>query len=179
MKYLLYILSFGLFACASQQKVIVDRDNNKLYTIEGQLTQSSSYCGGAHPTEEQEREYQREVPFSTKLYVRSGNLNLENSPLIDSVIADGLGKFKFNLPKGEYVIILPSQLNKSSIELYKKMETSDLHVDELCLSNWWKAGLFQVTVSDSNISGLKHNFHQRCFVPAYLPCFDYTGPYPP
>lgn len=179
MKLILCLLTFGLFACASQQKAIVDRDANKLFSVEGRLTQSSSYCGGVHPTEEQEREYHRERPFQTKLYVRSGNLNSENSPLIDSVITDGLGYFKFNLPKGDYVIILPSQLNKSSIDAYKKMETNDLHVDNLCLSNWWKVGLFQVTVSDSNISGLKHNFHQRCFVPAYLPCFDYTGPYPP
>jgi hypothetical protein len=150
-----------------------------LYTVQGTLTQSSSYCGGVHPTWEEQMEYQKARPFYTWLYVRSGKTNKEDSPIIDSVQTDNNGRYSFKLPAGDYVIITPEQRTKEVLNRYKKMENKDLIVDDLCLSGWWKGGLFQVSVVDSAITGLDHNFHSRCFVPVAMPCMTYTGPYPP
>jgi hypothetical protein len=174
---LLITLSLNLIGCSIGQKKIEKIEEK--FTIVGQLTQTSSYCGGAAPTPEMELRYQTPKPYQTKLYIRKGKENSEKEPILDSVNTDGLGNFQFSLPPGDYIIILPSQRKKESINSYLKMQSAQLHVDEACLNNWWSAGLFQITVVETNIAGLNHNFHSGCFVPEYMNCFSYSGPYPP
>ena len=169
-----------LAACNAVNEVVdADPASQKRYSAQGVLTQTSSYCGGVHPTWEEEMEYQKARPFNTWLYVRQGKINKEDSPILDSVKTDGTGKFTFFLSPGEYVILTPEQRTKEVLSRYKKMESNDLIVDDLCLNGWWKAGLFQIVVNDSSITGLDYNFHYRCFVTVAMPCMSYTGPYPP
>lgn len=174
---LLHTLSLCLISCSISQNIVESKPNK--FSVSGQLTQTSSYCGGAAPTREMEIEYQTPKPYQTKLYIRKGKENSESEPIYDSVVTDGLGNFQISLPPGDYVIILPSQQRKEIINSYLKMQGQDIHVDENCLRNWWKNGIFKVTVADKDITGLNHNFHSGCFVPAHMNCFSYSGPMPP
>ena len=180
MRFLILLGSLMLTACKSvDYPTQVHHTTPTLYSVQGTLTQSSSYCGGVHPTEEEEMEYKRPRPMNTWLYVRSGKTNRQDSPIIDSAKTDQFGKYSFELPPGDYVIIMPEQRTKESIARYRDMENDFLEVDELCLLGWWKSGLFQISIIDSAITGLNHNFHSRCFVPVAVPCMSYSGPYPP
>lgn len=149
------------------------------YALEGTLTQAGQYCGGAAISDEEMMRYTQPTPYGTMLYIRKGKQNKESVPIYDSTRTDGSGHFKFMVPPGEYVIILPSQRKKKIIRTYLKMANKDLKVDSVCLSKWWSAGLFQVKVEDRDVGQLDYCFHDRCFVPVPVPCFSYTGPYPP
>lgn len=151
----------------------------KYYTVEGYLTHTSQYCGGIAPSEEEERELHTPKPYYSKLYIRKGLKNSTKKPLIDSAVTDNNGHYKFMLPPGEYVIIMPYQKDKKILFTLHKMKSKEMKVNDLCLNSWWNGGLFKITVRDSSIKGLNYNFHNRCFVPYPFPCIDYYGPMPP
>lgn len=173
----LLLFSLTLMGCSISQNTMETKVEK--FSIQGRITQSSQYCGGVAPTREQEMEYHTPKPYQTMLYVRKGKVNAENSSIYDSVMTDNEGHFQISLPPGDYVIILPSQREKTIVDKYLKMVNSELHADADCLKKWWENGLFQITVTDKDISALDHHFFNGCFVPAYIPCFNYTGPYPP
>lgn len=149
------------------------------FKVEGTLTRSSQYCGGIHPSREEEQELTSPKPLFTKVYVRKGKKNSTKTPIFDSTETDEKGHYEFRLPPGDYVIIMPIQKNKKIISTLKKMRSKTLQVNMLCVQGWWNGGLHKVKVTDKNISGLDHQFHHRCFIPYPIPCIDYTGPYPP
>jgi len=176
-----YILAFAFYHCVIINCAYAQTSNiqtNIYYTVEGTLTQSSQYCGGVHPSHEEEAEYMRAKPYFSKLYVRIGKVNSTKAPIIDSTNTDANGHYSFKLPPGDYVIIMPSQKNKNIIYSLKKSKSKTLRVNSLCLRGWWKGGLYKIHVKDKNITALDHNFHSRCFIPYSIPCLDYVGPYP-
>lgn len=156
-----------------------NKENKVLYKVEGTLTQSSQYCGGIHPTHEEEAELMRAKPYYSRLYVRKGKKNSTKAPIMDSTTTDSNGHYSFMLPPGYYVILIPSQKDKKILKRLKKMKSKELRVNDLCLIGWWNGGLYKVNVKDKDIGGLDHQFHYRCFVPYPYPCIDYVGPYPP
>ena len=181
-KLLLVFFFFSLLSlrCSSVQKVTLAPPLKVVtFSVEGKLTQTTQYCGGVAPTWEQQMEYNHPKPYQTKLYVRKGKENSDKELLFDSVMVDTAGNFHFDLPAGDYTIILPSQRKKEIINTYLKMANSNLEVDEKCLNAWWTNGLFQISVVDKNITQLDHNFFNSCFVPLYSTCFNYMGPWPP
>jgi mRNA-degrading endonuclease RelE of RelBE toxin-antitoxin system len=176
-----YLSVFVISQCVIINFALAQTPNsqtNIYYTVEGTLTQSSQYCGGVHPSHEEEAEYRRAKPYYSKLYVRKGKVNSTKAPIIDSTNTDANGHYSFKLPPGDYVIIMPSQKNKNIIHSLKKGKSKTLRVNSLCLRGWWKGGLYKINVKDKNIPDLDHNFHNRCFIPYPIPCFDYIGPYP-
>lgn len=154
------------------------KENKVLYKVEGTLTQSSQYCGGIHPTHEEEAALMTPRPYYSKLYLRKGKRNRLRAPIIDSTTTDPNGHYTFSLPPGDYVILMPSQKDKKVLRSIKKMKSKHLRVSKLCLIGWWKGGLYKIIVKDRNIEGLDHQFHYRCSVPYPYPCIDYVGPNP-
>lgn len=148
------------------------------YSIEGTLTTSTSYCGGVDIGDEI-YEYQKERPYSATVYVREGEVNNSKCKIIDSVSTDAEGNFHFDLKPGKYILFTANFKSESIIDDLLKYDGEDTSVDEECLRGWWKNGLFKIEVIDSNITNLKYNFHQDCFVPFAIPCIGYHGPYPP
>jgi hypothetical protein len=176
-KYVFIIVQIVLIQNMFSQKH--EEDKALLYTIEGTLTRSSQYCGGIHPSREEEAEFTRAKPLHTKVYVRKGKRNSTKTPLFDSTTTDANGHYTFHLPPGNYVVLMPIQKNKKILRSLKKIKSKTLHVNMLCAKGWWLGGLYKIKVVDKNISGLDHQFHHRCFVPYPIPCIDYSGPYPP
>lgn len=156
----------------------MDKKIERIFQVEGALTTSSSYCGGADIGDEV-YEYQKQRPFRTTIYIRRGTENNEKSKIIDSVSTDAEGKFSLKLKSGNYILISTNQKSEKTVEELLKMNSEYTTVNEDCLRNWWKSGLFKIEVKDTNISGLNHNFHQECFIPFAIPCIGYNGPYPP
>ncbi len=161
--------------------VIYSQINKKkvaLFNISGKVTQTSTYCGGAEPSEEILAEYSKEKPYAGKtFYIRKGNINALNSKIILSFKADENGKFSFQLPPGIYSIIQEAQVKEIKAEDYNKKES--LQTDVSCLKNWWFKPYYVLEIKDKDISGLHFKFHHPCFVSGDIPCIQYIGPMPP
>jgi len=172
MKLLLTYLIIGLLTGSPGKEKKVTQ------TITGKITTSGSYCGGMAPSEEMLRNVQATRPMSGfMIYVKKGTENKLSAPILDSTYTNSNGEYSFNLPKGEYVLLQKNQLDKSIFETYKSSKW--LQVDSECMESWWKKGLISITVENENIDSLNFHFRKRCFVPEYIPCLRYTGPYPP
>jgi len=153
--------------------------DNGMFTVAGTVTQAGSYCGGAAPSDEMLAEVQRVRPMSGfMIYVKKGKENNLNNPVVDSVFTNSEGKYTLYLPKGDYVLLQKNQLTKDILSKYEN-PTQYLQANKDCLEKWWKAGLTTVSVQSAGLENINFHFQKRCFVPDYLPCLNYTGPYPP
>lgn len=175
-----YILSLSwlLLSCVSVIHADVPTKTS-LQLVSGTLTSTRSYCKGVAPSPEEQARYQHAHPLNEWVYVRKGDKNNPKSPIVDSTRTNEHGYFEFLLPPGEYTLFTSIHRDESIIDRIHAMESDFLQVDNFCLKKWFESGLFQVTVSDSAVRNLDHNFHYRCFVPYAIPCISYTGPYPP
>lgn len=170
MKSLFFLITI-LFLSFPEKQPVVEK-----YSVEGRITTSSNYCGGAAPDPEMLRELQTPRGFSGKqLYIRKGKTNDLSMPIVDTIIADAEGHFSIQLPKGTYTIISEHQIDQS---ILNQDFGSGIFVDSLCLEEWWSNGLKTIVV-DSDISGNDFHFTDRCFIPLDIPCLQYKGPYPP
>ena len=143
--------------------------------ISGKITTSETYCGGEEPSREMLEQVQAPKPMrGFMIYVKKGTENKLSSPIIDSTYSNSDGKYSFNLPKGEYVLLWKKQLDKSVFEIYKTRK--HIHVVVDCMKLWWKKGLTTITVENKNIKNLNFHFQKRCYTPDYIPCLTYTGP---
>lgn len=148
--------------------------------VSGTLTQSHPYCGGAYPGEEELRRLNAARPFQTWLYVRSGTVNRENAPILDSVQTDADGHFHFELPPGLFVLLLPDHKKHKTVASLLEQAKGDIAADKACLETWWEKGLMAIDVqSGTPLQRLDVHLRHACFVPYPPDCFQYTGPYPP
>jgi hypothetical protein len=179
MKSILLLSIFSLLISSCSTKKISIAQSITSFEVNGQLSFTLPYCKGIAPTPEDIKTLNTPIPYSTKLYLRNGMVNSESIPIIDSVTTDSDGKFTFEVLPGEYVILLPEQCHRGSIDEYLGKRKKFLAVDSLCLENWWENGLFQISVEDEDITKLNFNFRNKCFVPRSMPCATYTGPHIP
>jgi len=170
-------ITIFLFSCSTKRDIQPSADS--LIKVEGRLSYTLPYCKGIAPTPEDIKTLNTPIPYSTKLYLRNGTVNSDSNPIIDSVTTDSDGNFTFEVLPGEYVILLPEQVHRESIDEYLGKRKKFLAVDSLCLGKWWEKGLFQISVVDKDITKLNVNFRNKCFVPRSMPCATYTGPHIP
>lgn len=149
------------------------------YKVSGTLTESSSYCGGAAPSREQEAWHQTPRPHRCLLYLKKAAESHWDEPIIDSISPDENGYFEFWLEPGEYIVLRANQNDPDYLNRVLSSGNQYLMVDDDCVREWFANGLFQVTVSNQFVEDLHYNFYQACFVPYAIPCLQYTGPYPP
>ena len=176
MRSILFLSLIVLFLYSCSTKRGIQSSSDSLIKVEGQLSYTLPYCKGIAPTPEDIKILNTPIPYSTKLYLRNGTVNSESNPIIDSVTTDGDGMFTFEVLPGEYVILLPEQRHRGSIDEYLSKRKKFLAVDSLCLEKWWENGLFQISVKDVDITELNFKFRNKCFVPRSMPCATYTGP---
>lgn len=147
-------------------------------TVKGKLTQTSTYCGGARPTEEMLSEYSTPKPYANKVfYVRKGKVNSTKAEVITSFTTDANGEFSFQITPGTYSIIQEKQLKK----LNSKDLKSDnyVKVDAKCMKAWWTKPFYLLEVKTENVTIPDWNIHHKCFVSGDIPCMNYEGPMPP
>jgi len=154
----------------------------KLFSVSGFVTHSNSYCGGARPSDAMLNEITTPKPLANvTYYVRKGTMNNVNEKVVLSFTTDSLGKFEFQLPVGDYIIIEQNRLDSTYIKsVYKKFEKpseSYSPVDMKCLNKWLSESLFQFKVESDKIENITWDIHKACFTSD--PCTHYNGPYPP
>lgn len=169
-----------VFFCLINGVCFSQTNKNKIpvFNISGKVTQTSTYCGGAAPSEEILAEYSKAKPYAGKtFYIRKGNTNTLKSKIILSFKADEKGNFSFLLPPGIYSIIQEAQVKEINAKDYNK--SGSFQADVTCLKNWWLKPYYTLEVKDKDVTELHFKFHHPCFVSNDIPCIQYTGPMPP
>lgn len=164
---------FIAFSCKTKQSALAQSK----VTISGTVTQTSSYCGGAQPTDELITELQTPRIFpGKKMHVIKGDTNTAKREIVLDFITDEKGTFSFQLAPGTYSILLDEQILKPNARQY---ETKDILVDEKCYNEWWGKPYYLLHVSSAPITNLSFNFQRPCFIDYDIPCLRYNGVMPP
>lgn len=165
----------GFLTCGSSNKT--KGSSRDSFLISGRTTWTASYCGGAAPDEEMLTELATPKPLSsTKLFIIEGDTNVRGRKIMMEVISDSAGKFSFKLKPGKYSIIRATQVDPPDA---KKYQSEYVNVNADCLDKWWSRPFLKLIVKDADVTLPDLNFHRPCFLPADIPCLDYTGPMPP
>lgn len=140
-----------------------------------QVTQTSSYCGGAAPSEEILQELKKPSPFPRKMiYLKLGTKNTSKLPILDSAITDELGRVKFKIKKGSNYCVLESW----KAWPYKKPEPIEfIQWDYTCLQQAYEKADLLLKAGASFKNTLQLNYHKSCFYNPF--CGNYSGPLPP
>jgi hypothetical protein len=151
------------------------------YLISGTITSTSSFCGGARPSEEILGQIETPRPFPhKKIYIKKGRVNLTSNDILVELKTDANGKFKTRLAPGVYLIVDEAKkdltyyntLLKEHAFLTENFEA----VDTVCLKEWFAKPDFTFEVKQTNSTNIHLNFAKECF---NLPCTQFRGPYPP
>lgn len=146
----------------------------KYYTVSGTVTSTSSYCGGARPTDEMMAELAKPKPEAGKqLFLKSGKENSKSNSIIISFNSDSLGQFNIKLKNGTYCIV--EEYKSKALAIPKNDENSKW--DEKCLTEEYARCDYQLEVNNKNVDGVNINFHKPC--QWSTPCLQYGGPLPP
>ncbi len=149
----------------------------KAFVVSGMVEQTSSYCGGARPSQAMLDRLATPTPYpNKKFYIKRGNINCTEAKVVTSFTTDSTGRFSIRLKSGTYSIIVEEQLYPIDL---KKYENANPEVDRQCLDEWWAKPYYLLVVKNKNINELKFIFHHRCFVKSDIPCITYKGPLPP
>ena len=150
---------------------------SKAYLISGLVEQTSSYCGGARPSQEMLDKLARPKVYpNKKFYIRQGKINRTEAKIVTRFTTDSTGKFTIQLKPGTYSIIVEEQLYSVDPNKY---ENENQQVDRKCLDEWWAKSYYLLVIKNKNIIDLNFVFHHRCFVRSDIPCITYKGPLPP
>lgn len=156
-----------------------DASVDQTILVTGIVEFTGRYCGGANPPKEILENARKKRPYSDyQLYVKAGKFNNLDAPIIDSTRTDAEGRFDFNLPPGEYVVLSAYHLNKDIFRNWKEDKYIGIS-DWACLEEWWKKGLIQLKVENRPLGNLYLHFQKQCFLPIGVPCLVYKGPFPP
>lgn len=150
---------------------------SKTCLISGLVEQTSSYCGGARPSQQILERLATPTAYPNKIfYIRRGKINCAEAKIITSFTTDSSGKFSISLKPGTYSIIVEDQLNPVDPNKYVN---ENQQVDWQCLDEWWTKPYYLLVVKNKNINDLNFVFHHRCFITSDIPCITYKGPLPP
>jgi hypothetical protein len=149
----------------------------QLFEVSGYLMATSSYCGGAAPSQEILNAYYTPHGWQGQtLIVRRGAVNQPGKPLVQRAVTDAEGKFVFHLPAGQYCIALSEKELPRRAAFYNIVNQP---VDKACDDRWLQTCELTFEVVDKGIDSLKISIHQACFVSSHSPCVHYSGPLPP
>ena len=158
-------------------------DEPTTYSVTGKVTGGNNHCGGDELGEEDLKELARPFTISgTEFYIRKGKTNDVSKPIYKTITTDKEGKFKIDLPAGDYVIVEAEKKDKTKYNEYlknfkKKTETYD-PIDKACLKKWLATPLAGFTVINSETPEIKIHIVKPCAWNA-IPCANYTGSPPP
>src|SRR5687768_11984069 len=98
-------------SCSGRKK-----ETSAAHSFSGLVTQTSSYCGGARPSEEILEEYNKPKPYIGKvLHVREGKDNVSGGKVVLRIVTNDSGYFSGSLPPGSYCIVQEEQLKPLDI----------------------------------------------------------------
>lgn len=147
----------------------------KLVSIQGQITQTADYCGGAQPSEEMLAEMARPKPLPNKeIVIKIGPKNKVGNAVYKKIVTDQNGKF---------IVRLQSNMVYCFIEDWKAkpfkvpQNTEFVTWDAACLYERYLLADYVLKVQNKENALVQINFHKPCFYNPY--CGTYSGPLPP
>lgn len=155
----------------------------KKYAVIVELTYSSSYCGGAAPSDELMQELQTQKPWrNKKLYLKKGSKNTLDSKIFREVITDTSGIIKLQLAPGQYFLVDEEKKDKTYynhvLRTYKERTNEEGPVDMDCFKKWYATPELVLNISIKSPKRYKLNIHHECKWSG-KPCIPYFGPIPP
>lgn len=148
-----------------------------LFEVSGYLMGTSSYCGGAAPSQEILKAYSTPHGWPGQtLIVRRGTVNQPGKPLVQRAVTDAGGKFVFHLPAGQYCLAFGEKEVPRPASFYN---IANQPVDKACDDRWLQTCELTFEVVDKGIDSLQISIHRPCFVTSHSPCVHYAGPMPP
>lgn len=182
----IYLLGIGLMLLACKSSGNTENNgsnqNKKTFRLSGNVTYTSDYCGGVQPPNSLLEQLATPTPYAGKtFYLRAGEKNNLQKPILYTVITDTLGNYAIDLPIGNYCMIDEFRKDSSFMKaVYKEDPYNYLQVnDQECLQNWFNGCYYNVAIKNTDISNVNFNFHRPCFRPEEVPCISYIGPMPP
>ncbi|MEL7220695.1 MAG: carboxypeptidase-like regulatory domain-containing protein, partial [Bacteroidota bacterium] len=145
------------------------------YTISGKIEFFERRCVGIVTVFDTGSKHPDKKPLAGyKLYLREGNTNHLNAPIIASTITNDAGQFFFRVPAGNYVLLSEDQVDRARIRAC--LHDKDIKIKRFdCLEAWWQKGLAQVNVDDQSPDDLYFHWYKDCYLPLAVPCIEYTG----
>lgn len=178
--FLIYLL-VGFFCVLS-----IKAQNNKplKQNIVIKITQTSSYCGGAAPTQDIINSLNTPAPAKDiKIYIRTGKTNNVKKTIVYQGITNDMACVQVQLPPGDYVAVTENKKDKKTYNLYlsrfSKTTKYRSAIDKSCLDKWLTEPLGVFTIVDKQKTDtLTFNIHYPCEWNS-VPCSHYSGPLPP
>lgn len=155
----------------------------KKYSVVIELTHTSSYCGGAAPSDELINELNTPVPYANKkLYLKKGSVNTLESKMIKEVVSDSLGRIRLSLIPGKYFLVEEEKKDRKYydyvMKTYAEQTKEEGPVDKECFDKWFATPELIITAGSKGSSVSKLNIHHECKWSG-KPCIPYFGPVPP
>ncbi len=152
------------------------KKSSRTRVLSGRVVQTSSYCGGANPSQEILEELRKQKPYPNKtLFVRAGTVNDLAKPILQRFASDAEGNFKISLPPGDYCIVEEAKKDKPAAPDFSK-ENEELaksggggeayRLTSLeCLKQWSGTCDKTIKVEKRNVTGMVIEFHHGCNPP--------------
>jgi len=165
------ILLTGItFISSSWVHTGLNSKNSRKFLVTGSIMQTTSYCGGAQPTQKILDSFNtpKGIPFG-KLFVKSGAKNIEGAPVIERINADANGNFSVYLPEGKYCFVEEWKIKPFKLPL----NNVNHKVDSTCFRNLYDSPDFSLNITNKNIHHLEIILHRTC--PDKQPCVSFHG----
>jgi hypothetical protein len=144
---------------------------SKKITMQVKATTTSSFCGGAQPTEEIMERMRAPRPINeTKFYIIKGAINKSNRKIIDSFTTSPLGEANIRLLAGTFSIIEAKQI----LSFTPLKDSQHQTWNNECLLEKWQTPLITFKAKRNKL--ISFNIHKPCSFS--MPCGKYTGPLP-
>lgn len=152
----------------------------KKIRVSGTVTSTSSYCGGARPSDEILADVATPRPIpNKKIYIKKGESNSFDSKAIIVLTSDAKGNFHAKLAPGKYLVVDSTKNDMTYynmlLKTYKDQTVNYEAIDTLCLKEWYTKPNCVFEVIDKEVKDINVNFHRTC---NDIPCALFRGPLP-
>lgn len=169
------ILFLSFIIISFQSCFAAKKTKKHLVKIQGIITQTSDYCGGARPSDEMLEQLAKPKPMIGKeIFIKIGPKNKAENSIYKKVITDSVGHFEIMLPTGAVYSFIEDWKSKPFIT---PKNTEYIKWDVACLYERYLTADYVLNVKSANNSMININFHKPCFFRPY--CGSYSGPLPP
>jgi hypothetical protein len=173
-----------LMGCATKLKTTATELTPEKAIIKINLTQTSSYCGGAYPPDEVMADLQspKKLP-NQKIYIRPGIVNDWNVPLTAEGVSDINGVVVLELLDGTYSLIYENKVNttyyKQLLQQFGQKSMEEGGIDKKCLEEFIHTPEATFEVKNGKTSApIIVNLHHGCPWER-TPCLPSDGNLPP
>lgn len=184
-KTVLFSAFIALSGCSNTKDVKdqAKREQEALYEVTIHVTQTSSYCGGAPPSDQMLEDLRTPGPLpNKKIYIRRGKFKDIDRPVIQELSSNQNGVVQTQLPAGEYSIVFSDKKDRSIfnelVEKYGDRTEQYEAINEECLKKHFKRPALTFTIGTKTASEIEVNDHKKCPRNS-VPCAGYTGSVPP